>query len=105
WMGGPPSTSQGYIAANYGVDIGIRKEFKIKKNQATLSLNVNDIFRTRRYFVHSEAAAFVQDEWRRRDPQVARLNFSYRFGKMDVALFKRKNTRSEGENMQGGMEQ
>ncbi|HRE50002.1 MAG TPA: outer membrane beta-barrel family protein [Flavitalea sp.] len=104
WMGGPPSTSQGYINANYGADIGLRKDFKIKNNQASLSVNMNDIFRTRRYWVHSESISFVQDEWRRRDPRIVRLNFNYRFGKMDRALFKRKNTRSEGENMQGGME-
>jgi len=30
WMMGPSSTTQGYIAANYGADIGIRKDFKIK---------------------------------------------------------------------------
>lgn len=105
WMGGPPSTSQGYIDANYGVDLGIKKDFKIKKNQASLSFNINDIFRTRKYKVHSEGNSFVQDEWRRRDPQVARLNFSYRFGKFDMNLFKRKNNRSESEGMGGGMEQ
>lgn len=104
WMGGSPSTSQGYIDANYGMDIGIRKDFKIKSNQATISVNMNDIFRTRRYFVHSESTGFVQDEWRRRDPQIVRVNFSYRFGKFDVALFKRKNTRGEAEGMQNGMQ-
>lgn len=104
WMGGSPSTAQGYIDANYGVDLGVRKDFRIKNNQATLSLNMNDIFRTRRYFVHSEGAGFIQDEWRRRDPQIVRLNLSYRFGKFDVALFKRKNTRGESEGMQNGMQ-
>jgi outer membrane receptor protein involved in Fe transport len=104
WMGGPPSSTQGYIDANYGVDIGIRKEFKIRKNQASLSLNMNDVLRTRRHFVHSESSLFTQDEWRRRDPQIVRLNFSYRFGKFDVNLFKRKNSRSETDNIQGGME-
>lgn len=104
WMGGPTSTSQGYIDANYGVDLGIKKDFKIKKNQASLSFNINDIFRTRRTRVHSESPLFVQDEWRRRDPQLARLNFSYRFGKFDMNLFKRKNTRTESEGMGGGME-
>ncbi|MBL7736238.1 MAG: TonB-dependent receptor [Chitinophagaceae bacterium] len=105
WMGGPPSTSQGYINANYGADIGLRKDFKIKNNQASLSASMNDIFRTRRYSVHSESISFIQDEWRRRDPRIVRLNFNYRFGKLDRALFKRKNTRSEGgDNMQGGME-
>ena len=104
FMGGSPSTTQGYINANYGVDLGLRKDFKIKTNQASISLNINDIFRTRRYFVHSESAGFVQDEWRRRDPQIVRLNFNYRFGKFDVSLFKRKNMRSESEGMQNGMQ-
>ena len=104
FMGGSPSTTQGYINANYGVDMGLRKDFKIKTNQASISLNINDIFRTRRYFVHSESAGFIQDEWRRRDPQIVRLNFNYRFGKFDVSLFKRKNMRSESEGMQNGMQ-
>ena len=99
-----PSTTQGYINANFGTDLGIRKDFMIKKNNATLSLNFNDVFRTRRYFVYSESPYFVQEEWRRRDPQVVRLNFNYRFGKFDVALFKRKNMRGEQEGMQNGMQ-
>ncbi len=103
WMGGPPSSTQGYIDANYGIDIGVRKDFKIGKNQASLSFNINDVFRTRKYSVHSESAIFVQDEWRRRDPQIGRLNFSYRFGKFDVNLFKRKNNRTESDDVQGGM--
>jgi outer membrane receptor protein involved in Fe transport len=102
--GGSPSTTQGYINANYGVDVGLRKDIPIKKNTATISVNWSDIFRTRRYFVHSVAAGFVQDDWRRRDPQIVRVNFSYRFGKFDVALFKRKNLRGEQEGMQNGMQ-
>ena len=104
WMGGSPSTTQGYIAANYGADLGLRKDFKIKNNQANVSVNFSDIFRTRRYFVHSESTGFVQDDWRRRDPQIVRVNFSYRFGKFDAALFKRKNMRGESEGMQNSMQ-
>lgn len=102
--GGQPTTTQGYINANYGVDMGLRKDFQIKKNTATVSVNWSDIFRTRRYFVHSIATGFVQDDWRRRDPQIVRVNFSYRFGKFDVALFKRKNLRGDQEGMQNGMQ-
>jgi hypothetical protein len=47
----------------------------------------------------------VQDVSRIRDPQVLRLNFNWRFGKVDVSLFKRKNFRSEMEGMQGAMPQ
>jgi Outer membrane receptor proteins, mostly Fe transport len=104
FMGGPPSTTQGYVDANYGVDMGLRKDIPIKKNTLSVSVNWNDIFRTRRYFVHSEATGFVQDDWRRRDPQIVRLNLNYRFGKFDAALFKRKNMRSEAEGMQNGMQ-
>jgi hypothetical protein len=33
---------------------------------------------------------------RQRDPQRVRLNVSWRFGKMDVSLFKRKNMNQDG---------
>jgi outer membrane receptor for ferrienterochelin and colicin len=102
--GGPVSTTQGYINANYGADLGVRKDFQIKKNTLTVSANWSDIFRTRKYFVHSEAVGFVQDDWRRRDPQMVRVNLSYRFGKFDVSLFKRKNLKGEQEGMQNGMQ-
>jgi hypothetical protein len=42
----------------------------------------------------------VQDNSRRRDPQVLRLNFNYRFGKMDVSLFKKKSMKGEMDSMQ-----
>ena len=96
WHGGPTNTAQGYTLANWFVDAALRKELLDRK--ATLTLNVNDIFRTRRSGTYTESAIFIQDTWRVRDPQVFRLNFSYRFGKMDSSLFKRKNMRM---NMQG----
>ncbi|WP_121355127.1 TonB-dependent receptor [Flavisolibacter nicotianae] len=94
FFGGSMSAAQGFIRPNYGVDAALRFEF-LKNRVASLSLNVNDIFRTRLYDQHTETAFFVQDAQRRRDPQVFRLNFNYRFGKMDVSLFKRKNTKAD----------
>ncbi|MFT3823298.1 MAG: outer membrane beta-barrel family protein [Chitinophagaceae bacterium] len=102
--GGPSSTTQGYIDANYGVDLGLRKDFQIKTNTLTLSANWSDIFRTRRMRSHSVATGFIQDSWTRRDPQMVRVNLSYRFGKFDLSLFKRKNSRGEAEGMQNGMQ-
>ena len=98
--GGSTPSAQGFIRPLYGVDIAIRKDF-LKNNAASITLQVNDIFRTRLNSVHSESAFFVQDTDRRRDPQVARLNFNWRFGKIDVSLFKRKNTKIDTEGMQG----
>jgi outer membrane receptor protein involved in Fe transport len=96
WMAGPTNTAQGYTLANWFVDAALRKELMERK--ATLTLNVNDIFRTRRSGTFTESDLFIQDTWRVRDPQIFRLNFSYRFGKMDMSLFKRKNMKM---NMQG----
>jgi outer membrane receptor protein involved in Fe transport len=93
-MWGQATSSQGYQRENYFVDAGLRFEF-LKNRQASISLNVNDIFRTRRSDVHAESLFFTQDVFRRRDPQIARLNFNWRFGKFDPNLFKRKNNRQE----------
>ena len=101
--GGQLSTANGYIKPNYGFDIAFRKDF-MKNNAASLTLSISDIFRTRVYSTHSESIYFIQDNIRRRDPQVARLNFNWRFGKFDVSLFKRKNLKGEAEGMQNGMQ-
>ena len=95
WMGGTSSTAQGYSIPVWFVDASLRKD--LWKRKGTITLNMQDIFRSRRTGSHSESAFFVQDSWRRRDPQLVRLNFSYRFGKFDVSLFRRKNTRVESE--------
>jgi outer membrane receptor protein involved in Fe transport len=101
--GGSQSAAQGFIRPNFGMDAGIRFEF-LKNRTASISLNVNDILRTRKYDAHTESLPFfIQDVQRRRDPQVARLAFNWRFGKMDATLFKRKNTRAESDvNIDGG---
>jgi len=100
-MFGQATSSQGFVRANYGVDAALRYEF-LKNKQASLSLNVNDVFRTRRSDIHSESPYFIQDVFRRRDAQVLRLNFNWRFGKFDASLFKRKNMRNQGEpNIEG----
>ncbi|HMO62769.1 MAG TPA: TonB-dependent receptor [Ferruginibacter sp.] len=102
--GGNIPSAQGFIRPFYGVDIAIRKDF-LKNNAASLTLQVNDIFKTKYNRVFSESIYFVQDVERIRDPQLLRLNFNWRFGKLDVALFKRKNTRSDMESIQNSMQQ
>ena len=103
-FGFTPTTAQGYIRPTGGVDVAIRKEF-LKDKKAALTLSMNDIFKTRVYDTHTESPYFIQDSWRRRDWQVVRLNFSYRFGKFDVSLFKRKNNRSGMEGATEGLQQ
>jgi ferric enterobactin receptor len=100
-MGGPPgggpaqSSSQGYIQPFYGIDAAISRSF-LKNDAATLSVSMGDIFRTRWSKQHSESPFFIQDYNRLRDPQLVRVNFTWRFGKIDVSLFKRKNLNAAG---------
>jgi len=100
-FGGAASASQGYIRPNYGVDAALRYEF-LKAKTASISLNMNDIFRTRRQNIHSESSLFSQDVFRRRDPQILRLNFNWRFGKFDASLFKRKNMKMDTQGIDAG---
>ena len=100
---GPSSAAQGYVGANYGVDVAVRYDF-MKEKRASITLNFSDVFRTRRYHVFTDSPFFEQEMFRRRDPQFLRLNFSWRFGKFDMSLFKRKNMRGESEGVQQGMQ-
>ena len=101
--GGSQPSSQGYIKPVWGADFSIRKDF-LKNNAASLTLQFSDIFRSKIYATHAESATFVQDNERRRDPQFVRLNFNWRFGKIDVSLFKKKNMKGEMENMQNAQQ-
>ncbi|MDX1907000.1 MAG: outer membrane beta-barrel protein [Bacteroidia bacterium] len=96
--GGSPSqnTAQGYTNAYWFMDASVRKS--LFKNQASLTLSVQDVFATRKIGSYTETGFFTQETSRLMNPQMVRLNFSYRFGKMDMSLFTRKNNRV---NMQG----
>ncbi|MDB5248653.1 MAG: TonB-dependent receptor [Segetibacter sp.] len=97
--GGPVATAQGYINPRYSFDIAIRKDWTWKGgNSAALTLSMNDFLRTQLYSTYSESPFLVQTSVRRRDPQVLRVNFAYRFGKFDLNLLKRKNNKAD----QGG---
>lgn len=95
--GGPfgqaQSSSQGYIRSFWGTDIALRKSF-LKNNAASVSVSFSDIFRTRKQDQYSQSPYFIQDYSRLNNPQMVRLNLTYHFGKMDMSLFKRQNTKS-----------
>lgn len=97
FFGAPPATLQGYVEPLWEVDISVKKEFF--KNKATATLSFSDIFATDRSITHYDTDYFTQISSRIRDPQFIRLNFSYKFGKFDSSIFKRKNTNG-GEMIQ-----
>lgn len=89
FMGTVSGNAQGFSMPNYGVDAALKYEF-LKAKAASITLSVNDIFKTRKSDVYTDAGFYDQHQMRTRDQQFFRLNFSYRFGKFDAALFKRK---------------
>lgn len=94
-FGGNNTAAQGYIKPSYGVDAALRFDF-LKNKAASISVNVNDILRTKKYEAYSESLPyFTQTIQRQRDPQIFRFNLNYRFGKFDPTLFKRKNTKAD----------
>jgi outer membrane receptor protein involved in Fe transport len=95
--------AQGYIKPNYGIEIAIRKDF-LKNNAASVTLQMNDVLRTKINATHAESSFLIYDTQRRRDPQVLRLSFNWRFGKFDVSLLKRKNMKGEMEGMQNAQQ-
>jgi outer membrane receptor protein involved in Fe transport len=102
-MNGSQSATQGYIKSNWGVDAALQKSF-LKNDAASITFNVSDIFRTRRYDQYSVSDYYILNSHRLNDVPMFRLNFSFRFGQMDMSLFKRKNTKGDSESMQGAMQ-
>ncbi len=102
--GGTQTLAQGYILPRYyDIDVSLRKDWTWTKGRSgSLTLSVNDVFNSKNR-THTDASYFEQESTRYRDPQVARLNFSYRFGKFDASLFKRKNTRADQSGAMEGM--
>ena len=100
--GGPQSLAQGYIEPRYwDVDLALKKEWTWKGGQTfSINLSDNDIFKTHTR-TNTTFTGFYQESDRLRDPAIMRLNLTYRFGKVDVSLFKRKNTKAD---MGGGMD-
>lgn len=94
---GVTNSAQGYTIGRGYVDIAIRKDLFNRK--ANLTVSVQDLFGTRKSGSYSESEFFIQDSWRLRNPQNIRVNFSYRFGKPDISLFKRKNNNTNSEGM------
>ncbi len=101
-FGGPTATAQGYIQANFDMDVSVKYEF-LKNKAASITLSVRDAFKTDANKTITESPYFNQTTSRIRDPQFFRLNFSYRFGKFDTSLFKRKNMKVNTDGMDMGM--
>lgn len=99
--GGSSNSAQGYSIPYWFVDAAVRKD--ILKRKGSITVSMDDVFRSRRQGSYSESSLFIQENERWRNFQVVRVNFSYRFGKTDASIFKRKNMNfnDNGSDMMG----
>jgi outer membrane receptor protein involved in Fe transport len=95
--------TNGYVNPFYGVDLALKKEF-MKNKAMSLTLSVQDVLKTRKRDTYTITDYYTQTYVTRRDQQIFRLQFNWRFGRQDINLFKRKNNRMENDNMSEGMQ-
>ncbi|WP_437921868.1 outer membrane beta-barrel protein [Sphingobacterium sp. LRF_L2] len=97
----PRVMAQGKMKYMAGVDVAVKKEFMNKR--ANLSLNVRDLFNTRRFgatTVTPQINSEFEHRWMKR---MVTLSFSYRFGIQDLTKKRDKNEgEGMGEDMGGG---
>lgn len=91
--------AQGERAGKVTVDAALRKEF-LKDKSLVVSMGINDIFNTDRSLSYTNTAFSEQEYYRKRATREARINISWRFGKMDAA--KKKNEKKGEEKPEGG---
>lgn len=96
-------TAQGYIAPRYEFDAAIKKDWKWGDgNTLSLTASIDDIFATGDYESYSKTAITEENSWRFRSPRTVQFTLSYRFGKIDKALFKRKAQTGGGDDSGAG---
>lgn len=82
--------AQGIRKAMYGVDAGAKMDFYNKK--ASLSLNIRDVFASRKWQMQSNTGISTIDFSRYMVGRMGNLTLSYRFGKNDFNFKKTKKT-------------
>ena len=97
----PTIYPNGAVKGMSGVDAGLRQD--LWKGKGSLTLNVTDIFFTRKMNIHNYASYFDYRGIRVRESRVGMLTLSCRFGKMDNSQ-RRKGKTSDQRGSDGGMD-
>ena len=84
--------AQGTRLPVYFFDCSVSKDL----GPVTLNLAVSDVLNTRVYGTYYDTPTYIQTQTRRRDQRYARLGVSFKFGKMDASIFKKKKKDQNG---------
>lgn len=76
--------AQGQLQEVYWMDLAFKGTF-LKGNKASLTLNITDIFDTRKYTTDYNLPLYYQSIYRDRETRIATITFTYKFGKTEFA--------------------
>ena len=93
---GASVTPQGRFNGFATLNLAASRDLPGEHWQVTVQLK--DVFNTRRWSYSTETTAFVQDVWRQRESQNVYVTFQYKFGKLD----ERNRRGSSGRGGSGG---
>lgn len=85
---GPSIIPQGHTMERYSMDVSLRKQFG---KQFFVTASANNIFDSRGWGSFYETPYFEQEGFRSWGGREFRINATWRFGKQDVSLFRRKS--------------
>ncbi|HEY0895726.1 MAG TPA: outer membrane beta-barrel family protein, partial [Sphingobacteriaceae bacterium] len=83
------------VQSEYGIDLGLSKSIMNKK--ASLKLSVSDVFDTRKQRISSVYEGLTYNLVQKNETRLAKLTFSYRFGKNEIKPARRRSTGLEDE--------
>ena len=78
------------------VDIGVRHDFM--KGKATASVNLSDIFNTRKMYITNFNTGYEMEIWRQRESRILMLNLTWRFGSGDDFQKKKSSVIPSGDD-------
>ena len=90
----PKVIAQGNTLPVYFFDASVSKDLGI----ATLTLAVSDVMNSRSFGTYYNTPTYIETTIRRRDQRYARLGVTFKFGKMDGSLFRKKQPKKDKDN-------
>ncbi len=93
----PRIIAQGNTLPVYYFDCSVSKDLGL----ITLNLSVSDVLNSRVYGTYYDTPTYIQTQTRRRDQRYARLGVSFKFGKMDASVFRKKPKKDKDNGNSG----
>jgi len=92
---GPKVIPQGEISSVFFGDLGVKLE--MLKKRGTLSINIRDLFDSRKFEFETEGTNYTQSSMRRMGDRTLYVNFAYTFGNLKDKQQKRRSTMDSGD--------